>query len=295
MARRGRYYLARVHRVGFTDETLCTDLSEPASVLVGDHGWTITGAQNLNDQDGRKYIFGYLTKFKPLGEISVVDVLKHTEVDQTQANLRVAKSPFVYLPEFAGIAFLHVWNDIEKRDFMDRFERVIRKTHDEFFVDCQLKPITDLRTFAQKVSQLDSIEEINAKVIPPNPLFSPLWKSLEQYLRRRQADQVEIKEQAAPSQSLNTKIVEIVTQVLEHGDESVANESVEIGDAALLMAADGYGSGKVTGKSKTVTVVVKTSDTWESFLFTKSPTPADLFSAAHARFDAINRSRGLRH
>ncbi len=40
-------------------------------------------------------------------------------------NLLEASAPFVYLPEFSGLAFLHVWNGIQEDVFPRRFKAII--------------------------------------------------------------------------------------------------------------------------------------------------------------------------
>jgi hypothetical protein len=68
-----------------------------------------------------------------------------------------------------------------------------------------------------------------------------------------------------------------------------------VGDAALLMAADGYGRGKVVGLEQGRTVTIRTSENQKSFLHAKDPTPEELFNAAHEEFSKINDTRQLDH
>ncbi|MFL0867202.1 hypothetical protein [Vibrio parahaemolyticus] len=68
-----------------------------------------------------------------------------------------------------------------------------------------------------------------------------------------------------------------------------------IGDAAILMAADGYGRGKVVGIEKGDEVVVKTSDTQKSFLHAKEPIPDELAIKTKVEFDKITKERDMGH
>ena len=88
----------------------------------------------------------------------------------------------IYFKEFSGIAYLHVWNSIEDRTFKSRFSRIVREKFDDFFVDCAIEPISDIKTFAEKILGLTAITDIRAKVSPPNPLFGRCWKSLNDYI-----------------------------------------------------------------------------------------------------------------
>ena len=66
-------------------------------------------------------------------------------------------------------------------------------------------------------------------------------------------------------------------------------------DAAILMAADGYGRGKVVGEENGEEVVVKTSDSQKSFSHDKEPSPEDLAGAAKVQFDKVSKERDMKH
>lgn len=68
-----------------------------------------------------------------------------------------------------------------------------------------------------------------------------------------------------------------------------------VGDSAILMAADGYGSGKVVGTEESRTVTIKTSENQKSFVFDGEPSPEELFERAHDEFSKINQDRYLDH
>jgi hypothetical protein len=61
------------------------------------------------------------------------------------------------------------------------------------------------------------------------------------------------------------------------------------------MAADGYGNGKIVGEQKGEEVVIRTSDTHKSFLFTKDPDPSKLAKAAASHFKKISKERDMTH
>ena len=292
---RGRYYLGRVVKIPptFTHQQFIDSLRSPKPIYVGEHGWTITGYHAPSDGASTAYVFGKLTKFKPEGSVNVVDTMRHSEVALLEQNLSIAASPFVYIPRYSGIAYLHVWNAIERHLFVKRFEKIVEASNDSFFVECHIEAISDLRTFAQKLSRLKRIEAIESKINPPNPLFGPLWASLRDYLKERRAVEMEIEERAPAGTELRSNISAIVDQVLR-GDK-IDPGHVAIGDAAVLMAADGYGKSKVIGDDDHNHVVVRTSDTVKSFLFDKQPAPDELYEEATRAFEAVNRERDLSH
>lgn len=69
----------------------------------------------------------------------------------------------------------------------------------------------------------------------------------------------------------------------------------DITDAAVLMAADGYGSGKAIGTEDGHKVIVKTSASQKNFLFEKEPKAESLANAAQVQFYQINNERDMRH
>ncbi len=68
-----------------------------------------------------------------------------------------------------------------------------------------------------------------------------------------------------------------------------------ITDAAVLMAADGYGTGKVVGKEQQSTIIIRTSETHRSFLLTTTPAPDELFEEAHKHLKKISKDRDMGH
>lgn len=227
----------------------------------------------------------------------MVDEATRSEKKQVEPNLLVASSSFVYIPEHSGIAFQHVSNNIEVRTFIRRFSEIVEETFQNFFVDCDIELVSDLKTFAAKLASLDGIYKIDASVSPPNPLFSPLWKHLEQYLRSRNTDRMTIVEDAPGAGVLNTdlpKIVEAAARQTE-SDSFVPASPLPVGDAAILMAADGYGSGVVRGKRNDESVVIKTSETALNFLFDKIPDPFELYIKALSVFAKIKDQRHMEH
>lgn len=296
MARNGIFYLSRVVKGGrLSPERFLEVLAKPKPIFAGDHGWTITDYQA--SEDGTWH-FGKLTKYKPEGAIAVLDGERNVEIEQREPNLIVASSPFVYIPEFAGLAYLQVWNNIERTVFPKRFVSIVQATMDDFFVHCTVEPIGDLRTFVRKLKELDVISEMSARVRPTNPLYSPLWQSLREYIAKRKASTVKVEEQAENG-ALVTQLPAIAARIAEGlplpepGPEGYA--AFPIGDAALLMAADGYGTGRVTGRKGKDRVVVHTSQSQKNFDMSPDADPAALGKRTLELLDEIAQERSLVH
>lgn len=279
-----------------TDDMILQALLNPTPVVIYGNAWSFVDT-NKYETSGVKYLTGHLVKYKPDAQIKIVDPEKHVERVQQEPNMRLASSPFVYIPSHAGVAFLRVSGQIAEWHFIDRFARIIEDTHHRFFVECELNLIADMKTFAVKLSSLSGIYRISAKVVPPNPLFGPLWKSLRDYIKLRRSGQMVIREESKSTQPLNTALPELVAKVAAQpeGVPFIVNDDTPIGDAAILMAADGYGTGQITGMSGGRPVVIRTADSNKSFEFDKDPRPEELFARAFELFEKIAAERHLEH
>jgi hypothetical protein len=294
--KKGTYYLGRVIKLGMLDDDKIFDaILSPATVVRHGNAWTIINA-SVHRDGVLRYGYGRLCKFAPEIEVAVIDLMKKAEVRQPEQNVILASSPFVYIPEHSGIAFLHVWNHIETNTFIRRFCGIITETYERFFVECKIEPIADLRTFAIKLAKLAGIYRISAKVFPPNPLFGPLWGSLKDYLLARKTETMRVQEESARDEPLNTKLAEVVQSMVNPtGPGYPPTEPLPIGDAAILMAADGYGTGLVEGRVGSDFVIIRTSETIRNFASEKDPDPHALYCEAREIFEKIKRERHMDH
>ncbi|AQH00114.1 hypothetical protein A9R05_01950 [Burkholderia sp. KK1] len=268
-------------------------ISNPATITAGKFQWTIT---NVADHRSGKtpFLFGKLSKYSDEGRVTLVDTSTKSEVDAIARNLLIASSNFVYLPEYSGLAYMHVWNQIEPDIFARRFKAIIESTYNNFFVGCSIEAVSDYRAFSVKLQGLDRVKELSARVHPPNPLFGRLWSSLRDYLVARNASEVRVKEAQDSGQGLATKISRLVTDILK--DSTFEPDfDVAIGDAAVLMAADGYGVGRLVGEQNGEEVTIRTSDTQKSFLFSRDPIPEQLAREAEKHFSRTSSERDMRH
>jgi hypothetical protein len=290
--KRGRYYLSRVLKHGTaTQETVIAEILNAPIQNIGKYAWAITDVY-----DGRRgspvFVFGKLTKYSSEGRVNVVDPEKKSQVEAPAPNLIVASSPFVYLPEYSGLAFLHVWNGIQAELFPKRFASLISGVSAE--------AVADYRAFVEKIEGLERITEMSATVHPPNPLFGHFWAPLKRYIEKRNAEEVVIKEKKTTGDGLHTELTGPLKELVAEAAEDKASlfsldKEADITDAAILMAADGYGTGKLVGEENGEEVVIKTSDTHKSFLFSKEPDPPELAKAAAKHFKKISKERKMKH
>ena len=299
---RGRYYLSRVIKLGSLTQDKLAQAIRGAPVLhIGKFQWAITDAVDGRESNP-KFIFGKLAKYSAEGHVTIVDPALKSQLDALAPNLLMASSPFVYLPDFSGIAFLHVWNGIQEDLFPKRFCSLIEAAYQNFFVDCAVEPVADYRVFVEKLDHLDRITEMSAKVYPPNPLFGHLWGSLKHYIVHRNAEEVSVREKKTDGEGIKTALRELMRELLAGPPDAMTAAKqptnvgqVDITDAAMLMAADGYGHGKVIGEQNGEEVIIRTSDTHKSFLHAKEPDPVALATAAAKLFQGISEERHMEH
>lgn len=117
---------------------------------------------------------------------------------------------------------------------------------------------------------------------------------LDKYVRRRQADEVSVRETTSKSRGLSTQLLTLIENILENPSYEPVEEP-DITDAALLMAADGYGSGKAVGSENGHEVVIRTSESQKSFVFDKKPDPELLANLTRDHFERVSSERDMRH
>lgn len=292
--KRGRYYLSRVIKLGELNQSRLLDAIAKAPVVpIGKFVWTITDVTDHRDAIS-PYVFGNLAKFSRQGMVKLVDEPAKQQVEAVAPNLLEASAPFVYLPEFSGLTFLHFWNGIQEDVFPRRFKAIIEAAYDNFFVDCTIEPVADYRVFLDKLRSLNKITQLSAHVHPPNPLYGRLWGSLDKYVKRRQASEVVIRETSDSSKGLSTDLIKLIERILENPKYQPKSEP-DITDAAMLMAADGYGYGKAVGIEGDAEVIVRTTESQKSFLFEKEPEPEMLAIAARLQFERVSVERDMGH
>ena len=299
MAKQARYYLGRVVKRGeLTAEKVAAAVKDPVTVEYRGTRYSFIDFEPIGAADEGGGFYAKLVKYKQQGAVTVVHEERHASLSAEVANLIDAASAFVYVPQFSGLAYRHIWNVLPSDQFERVFKELVEKKYEKFFVGCDVEPITDFRTFVTRLSKLDQITELQATVVPPNPLFGPCWESLSEYLRQRKLDEVQITEQAAGG--IRTRLKDIAAAVLRDDTAASWPELMEpllggVGDAAVLMAADGYGRGRVKGTEDGKDVVIRTSENQKSFLFDGDPNPLRLFEYAFDQLQRVSEEQGLKH
>lgn len=272
-------------------DSLIHAINEAPTIRAGKFDWVITDVVDRSTATS-PYVFGNLSKYSEQGEVTLVNRSKKIQSKTEAPDLLQASAPFVYLPDLSGIAYMHVWNEIEEDVFPRRFKSIIESAYEGFFVDCTLEAIADLRGFAQKIEALEKITELSASVHPTNPLFGRLWEDLDKYVKSRNAEEISVKERSTAG--VKTKLLHLIKNLIKN-PKWQPREIPSITDAAVLMAVDGYGRGKAVGVENGDEVIVKTSDSKKSFLFDKNPSHEKLAKTARRILEKVSKERDMRH
>ena len=297
MARSARFNLSRIIKGGLLDvPKVIQSLLTAPSVRSREFAWTITDAAEgvLTHTDiSHRYLYGRLAKYDPEALIDTVDEPSHSTTQRLEPNLQKAASDFVYLPDSAVFGHRHVWNEIRPKDFRQHVAELIVEYHRGFFVECELHAIADLSLFLSKLGAIDNVTELKANVAPPNPLFGMFWANLDRYLADRRLRRFAIKEVAKAGQVIPTAAPEIARKI-EAGTMSDSTPAAT-GDAAVLMAADGYGTAEVAGTRGAQSIVVKTKDNAISITLPANVLPDELALAVVREVVNLEEKRKLTH
>jgi hypothetical protein len=292
------FYLGRVVKTGFSQEDFIGVIFDSEPFNDGVNAWNIVDT-TIFENDGRKYYYGRLIKAKPDSTVRVMSNDYKQEIEKEEPDMVIASSEFVYIPDYSGISFHSIPNHIEPQKFIRKFCDIVEKNLGDFFVECQIRLLDDLEDFYKRLDSFDSITKMKATVNPPNPLFGKLWESLKKYLEERKATELRIQE-VSKNGSLSTQIKELIRLILK-GDKSeiekyVREHNLSNLDLALLMSLDGYGTGRIDGKTKEEYKFIKTHEKTMHFSITRDQlTESTIYSQTETKFKRITDERYMEH
>ncbi len=297
MPKQATYYLGRISKINLTSEKFLQALSSPSKVEARDYLWTFINHKAFKEKNNIKFVYAELAKYVPSGDVEQVDEKQHESRNVEVDHQLIASSPFVYIPECSGIAYQHVWNKIEQKAFVQNFSKIVSETFGKFFAECQIESIAEYLQFIRKLKTVKRISKLDASVHPPNPLFGRLWDSLRKYLKERELQELSLKEQAGRDGRIKSNLLEILKGVTQEklAEELLPLQEIPIGDAVILMAADGYGKAKVEGHDGKRIITIRTSDVIKSFKYDAKPDPEQLYDIAKGLFEDISKQRYMGH
>ena len=291
------FYIGRLVKIGFAVDNFLAALRDSQPYSEEEEIWSIVKVEE-HKKNGLSYFYGKLNKAKPDTQYKVLTADYKTEEEKVERNMIIASSSFIYIPEYSGIAFHSIVNQIEPRQFIKRFTQIIESTLGNVLAACEINLIDDLTEFYKRVNEFEFISAIKTTVQPPNPLFGRFWEPLKKYLQERQIEEFQQKE-ISKKKGLKCNIAYLLKLLIE-GDEDKINKYLEdhipsLSDLAVLMSLDGYGNGRIDGLVRGKHVYVKTHERALHFTLPSEFTDEMVFKESYEIYTGISNERYMQH
>lgn len=291
------FYVGRLVKIGFAIDNFIDALLDSLPYSEEDEIWSIVKVEK-NYREGIDYYSGKLNKAKPDTKYTVLSNDLKSEEDRIEQNMVVASSSFIYIPEFSGIVFHSIANQIEPKKFIKKFSRIIESTLGNVLAACEINLIDDLTEFYKRINEFSFISIIKTTVQPPNPLFGRFWEPLKNYLSERQVEEYQQKE-ISKKKGLKCDIAFLLKLLIE-GNEDKINDYLKthtptLSDLAILMSLDGYGDGRIDGMVNGRHVFIKTHERALHFSLPSTFTNDLVFDDSYKIYKEINNERYMEH
>lgn len=200
------------------------------------------GIFNVEDLslDGEIFASGQLVKYKPLLEGEIVDETKKQVVEGGLPDGVVAKSDFFLHYASGIIAYRPITNRLSEKQFRGMFSRLIEAGHYNFFISAEIRLIEEEYGIIEAVKKFDVIRRISIELHPTNPSNRDLYRCIDERLKKLRAESMR-------------QIVEAKEGGLNK--DALSEDEVYKG---IVMAADGYGRGRVQGILDGASVTIST-------------------------------------
>ena len=251
------YYFGRLNLMGVWDnkrEFLHKALKSGSVESKRNFKYGIFDVEEIALQ-GQVFVYGRLVKYKPVLEGEVVDEQKGKVVEGGLPHGVVAKSDFFLHYQSEVIAYRPIANRLSESQFREMFARLIEAAHHHFFVSAALELIEEEFGIIEAVKKFQIIQRIVIEVHPTNPSNRKTYQRIDERLKRLKAQRMK--------------------QSIEGGEGGLNKDTLEEDDiyAGLVMAADGYGKGRVQGVLDGAKVTISTgqSPVKKEILFSENP------------------------
>jgi hypothetical protein len=215
------------------------------------------------------FAFGSLVKYKPLLEGEIVDEDTHRLVEDGLPYGVIARSEFFFHYRTAVIAYRPITNRLSATQFREITARLIESAHDNFFVSAEIESVDEDLEIREAVGKFETISKISFDLHPSNPSLRPIWRAVDERLK-----------------ALEARRLRETVEAREDG----FNKDILMNDDAfggLIMAADGYGKGRVEGVLDGRKVTISTEDSPVKKEVIPSDDPVDLLSQLMPTFRRI--------
>lgn len=216
------------------------------------------------------FVYGRLVKYKRVLEGEIVDEKSHRTVVGGLPYGIVAKSDFFLHYKSGVIAYRPLASKISAKQFRHVFARLFEVGHDNFFVNAQVETIDEGIRIEEAIKRFEVIKKISFDIHPTNPSNRDTYKSVDERLKRLQAEKLK--------------------QIIESSNEGSLNKDELLVDdiyRSLVMATDGYGNGAIHGVTEGRKVVITTGDSPVRKEIVESPEPSEMLDSLMSTFIQI--------
>lgn len=217
-------------------------LSAPVHLEKRQFRYMISNEKILTYQNHR-FAYGELVKYKALLEGEVINEnTKQIDIGGLPYGI-VATSKFFIHFNSQIISFRPIKSRISDRQFKEYFPDLLEAGYHNFFVSAEIDSVDEDIKIVESIKLLKRVSRIFFSVRPTNPSNRPIYRKLDERLKRLEAE----REQRTI----------IATEAGFNIDELLYDE-VYMG---IIQAADGYGRASVYGEKEDGTsAVIHTSD-----------------------------------
>ena len=242
--------------------------------------------------DSNHYIHGYLVKYRDDSQEIVLP--EEGEFDEQKVENQIIVKIRFFIQINSGIIAYSFTSGRPPSDkkFKDIFCRLFEKSHDNLLVSAEIQAVEANYEIFEEIRGMDFVESVEFTLHPSNPFSRDIWKEVDDDIRDMNAATYKEKYSAKPNQSLNVNNIK---------NDNKPNTIL----GKFQMALDGYGFGKIKGKSqgqdKTITtgrnpVTTEISETEETMnvfeqLYQKFKEIKDSFGWGIDKWVAINQQK----
>jgi len=235
------YVYGRLHiNASYDDKRayILQGLGTDAILRARGHVWQFIEIEEL-ESDSEAFIHGYLVKYKPEFEQEVV-VRETGKLSDTEIkNFVVAKSRFFLHIETGLIAYHREGNLITAEQFRHHFAELFMENHQRFFMHVEIETVDEQYHIRDELRRMTAVSRVKIALHPSNPHSTDAFKRIDDRLKRLGVDKY--------NETYDTKPEQV------DGVDIISDEELL---AKLLMAEDGLGtvrvSGRIDGKTKTI-------------------------------------------
>lgn len=265
------FFFGRLNVLGSTEDKyrfINDALNAGAAEIFGKFKYGFFDIQEVT-LNNEVFAFGRIVKYKPLLEGEVVDEGAHALIEGGLPQRVVAKAEFFLHHRTSVIAFRPVASRISSGQFRLVFSRLIEAGHQKYFVSAQIDTIEEELEIRDALQKLEIVRRISIDIHPTNPSNRPVYQNVNERLKALEAQRLR--------------------QVIEGGENGLNKRHIENDDAfrGLLMAADGYGKGRIEGSIQGNKVVITTEDSPIRKEVVASETPSEILVQLFPAFQRI--------